>query len=71
MLFSGKRLDFKVRDEYLGEGGRLKGSGVDLEDAYKQCPIHHDDYKNSMLVLKDLTYSSIPPQTVGCNVWHV
>ena len=53
MLSSGKRLDFKVREEYLGEGGNLKGSVVDLEAAYKQCPIHPDDYKNSVLVLKD------------------
>ena len=53
MLSNGKRLDFIVREEYLGEGGQLKGSVIDLEAAYKQCPIHPQDHKNSVLVMKD------------------
>ena len=31
----------------------MKGSVVDLEAAYKQCPIHPDDYRNSVSALKD------------------
>ena len=57
-LNSGEVLSFQVHEAYLKPDSSLRGLVKDLEAAYKQCPIHPDDYRHSVLVLKVTSSSS-------------
>ena len=52
-LSTGKELTGTMHNEFARKGMKLKGACLDLEAAYKQCPVHPSDHHCAIFAIKN------------------